>query len=145
MEKFFKATIVLFVLLAMSTGRTQAADNGNGTVTVNGLVWLKDAGCLGKTTWANGIDYAGSLGAGSCNLNDGSKPGDWRLPNTTELVNVSGSKGKFDNIATMYWSAVTYNNGKNSDYAEIVYIGYGMISHYNKLNAISVWAVRKAP
>ena len=64
-------------------------DGGNGTVTdtVTGLVWLQDAACLGATDvggYAGGNQAAAALGDGQCGLTDGSKPGDWRLPTTTE-------------------------------------------------------------
>jgi len=64
-------------------------DCGNGTVTDQeiGLIWLKDADCLGKTTWSAANDLVASLGDGThlaCNLSDGSSPGDWRLPNRWE-------------------------------------------------------------
>lgn len=60
-------------------------DNGDGTVldTRSGLVWLKDASCLGKAAYGDAHGIADSLGAGThpaCNLTDASVPGDWRLP-----------------------------------------------------------------
>ena len=72
-------------------------DNGNGTVTdrLNGLVWLKDGNCVkfwsndsapgNPRLWAQAVQSANLLAAGSCGLNDGSKAGDWRLPNRKEL------------------------------------------------------------
>ena len=53
-------------------------DNGNGTVTDNltGLIWLKDAGCLGEQTWANALNSANTLNSGECGLSDGSQEGD---------------------------------------------------------------------
>ena len=61
-------------------------DCGNGTVTdtVTGLIWLKDAGCLGTTDWAMGNGAAASLASGQCGLSDGSSPGDWRLATNVE-------------------------------------------------------------
>ena len=73
-------------------------DNGNGTVTdrLTGLVWLKEGNCkifyTGDNTatgnprpWAQAVQSANLLAAGSCGLNDGSRAGDWRLPNRKEL------------------------------------------------------------
>ena len=72
-------------------------DNGNGTVTdrLTGLVWLKDGICekfwgsdsatVNPRPWAQAVQSANLLAAGSCGLNDGSKAGDWRLPNRKEL------------------------------------------------------------
>lgn len=66
-------------------------DKGNGTVVDNlsGLVWLKDANCMGLAptgiNLAGALSVANSLHAGQCTLNDGSAPGTWRLPNVNEL------------------------------------------------------------
>jgi hypothetical protein len=62
------------------------ADCRNGTVTdsATGLVWLKDAGCLGSLDWAAANRAAARLRQGRCRLSDGSKPGDWRLPTNAE-------------------------------------------------------------
>ncbi|HXH27866.1 MAG TPA: DUF1566 domain-containing protein, partial [Candidatus Polarisedimenticolia bacterium] len=61
-------------------------DCGNGTVTdtVTGLIWLKDAGCLGTADWPTAIALAAGLGDGDCGLTDKSRPGDWRLPTKAE-------------------------------------------------------------
>jgi hypothetical protein len=61
-------------------------DCGNGTVTdtVTGLVWLKDAGCLGVLDWATANQAAAALKEGDCSLADGSSAGDWRLPTKSE-------------------------------------------------------------
>ena len=61
-------------------------DCGNGTVTdmVTGLIWLKDAGCLGSLYYAEANDAASGLQSGACGLTDNSSPGDWRLPTRAE-------------------------------------------------------------
>ena len=61
-------------------------DCGNGTVTdtVTGLVWLKDASCLGSAPWAAANNLAAALAEGDCGLTDGSVRGDWRLPTMLE-------------------------------------------------------------
>ena len=65
-------------------------NNNDGTVTDNltGLIWLKDAGCLGGgtgRTWGEALAAVADLANGSCDLKDYSKRGDWRLPNVKEL------------------------------------------------------------
>jgi hypothetical protein len=62
-------------------------DNNNGTVTDNltGLVWLRNANCFGGKVWADAITAAAGLASGVCSLTDGSKVGDWRIPNINEL------------------------------------------------------------
>ena len=68
-------------------------DNGDGTVRDNrsGLVWLKDASCAALAASEDGMlafreanNAAASLKDGICGLSDGSKAGDWRLPNDKE-------------------------------------------------------------
>jgi hypothetical protein len=62
-------------------------DNANGTVTDNltGLIWLKEANCLGFLDWTTALASAKSLASGACGLVDGSRAGDWRVPNIVEL------------------------------------------------------------
>ncbi len=62
-------------------------DNNNGTATDNltGLVWLRNASCFGNKTLSDAITAATGLVSGACGLSDGSKAGDWRLPNINEL------------------------------------------------------------
>ena len=64
-------------------------DNGNGTVTdtAGGLIWLKDAGCLGSYfSWDDAVETADALMDGQCGLSDGSTAGQWRLPTIRELL-----------------------------------------------------------
>ena len=70
-------------------------DNANGTVTDNltGLIWLKDANCFhridgGLRSWESALAHADSLASGACGLSDGSRAGDWRLPNRNELTSL---------------------------------------------------------
>jgi hypothetical protein len=76
-------------------------DCGNGTVTDNrtGLVWLKRANCFGMVTWYEAMGIVAGLSdlpengrscatytsvECDCGLQDGSSPGDWRLPSVGE-------------------------------------------------------------
>jgi hypothetical protein len=56
------------------------------TDSVTGLIWLKNAGCLGSADWATANQIAAALNDGDCGgvLTDGSSPGDWRLPTKDE-------------------------------------------------------------
>ncbi len=78
----------------------------NGTVTDNrtGLVWLKNANCigsagggtgtpLGRVDWYTAMEFVAGLSdkpamsvaaSDDCGLSDGSSPGDWRLPSVEE-------------------------------------------------------------
>src|SRR3972149_2799453 len=62
-------------------------DGGNGTVrdTLTKLIWLKNANAFGVRTWEQALSDANTLSSGSHGLTDGSKAGDWRLPNVKEL------------------------------------------------------------
>ncbi len=62
-------------------------DNLDGTVTDNltGLVWLKNAACIGAKNWQGALNSANALASGICDLTDGSLAGEWRLPNAVEL------------------------------------------------------------
>jgi len=79
-------------------------DQGDGTVRDNltGLIWLKQANCLGEDTRAQSLSLSASLADGQCNLTDGSKPGDWRVPNVREflsLLDVARSHPAISNTA----------------------------------------------
>ena len=94
-------------------------DNNDGTVTdhLTGLIWLKNAGCLGASVWSNALIAANQLASGACGLTDGSVAGQWRMPNVNELeslVDVSQSNpslpagNPFTSVANSYWSSTTY-------------------------------------
>lgn len=70
-------------------------DCGNGTVTDNrtGLVWLANADCFGQMSWADAVATVSGLSdldcgeaeeGCDCGLEDGSSPGEWRLPSRKE-------------------------------------------------------------
>jgi hypothetical protein len=84
-------------------------DNGNGTLTdtMTGLVWMKQANCI-EAGWAEAVAQVQSLGNGTCGLSDGSKPGDWRLPNRNEMQSLEdrmvNNEADFMN-ATYVWKS----------------------------------------
>ncbi|HEX4311021.1 MAG TPA: DUF1566 domain-containing protein [Acidobacteriaceae bacterium] len=147
--------------LGGASGAARFTDNGDGSVTdtVTGLVWLKDAGCLAAGTWAAAIAEANGLAAGACGLNDGSKAGDWRLPNLNELasvVDVSAAQPAltvghpFLRVSTgMYWTSTSYFGGAlGSPNAWAIRMGDGAYVNDGienlKIAGNSVWAVRGA-
>jgi len=102
-------------------------DNLNGTITDNltGLIWLKDASCLGVQSWVNALGAANTLADGNvaCGLSDGSVAGAWRLPNRNELTSLL-DLGTFNPalpaghpfvnfVASGYWSSTTNAGGTN--------------------------------
>jgi hypothetical protein len=138
-------------------------DNGNGTVTDNltELIWLKDAGAGGSMTWNEALTYCNNLAADGSDLTDGSKAGDWRLPNVRELNSLihygffdpalpdTAGAGKcsqgdpFTNVPSQgfYWSSTTY--------AGYPGLAWGVSMHYGSVYteqkgyyAPYVWPVR---
>jgi len=96
-------------------------DHSDGTVTdqLTGLVWLKDAACLAPTDWPSALTAANQLASGACGLSDGSRAGQWRMPNVNELeslVDVSQANPALSaghpfthvNLSSAYWSSTTY-------------------------------------
>jgi hypothetical protein len=103
-------------------------DNANGTVTDNltGLIWLKNANCFqnndgGIQSWGSALSLANNLANGACGLSDGSRPGDWRLPNRNELTSLLDLNKRnpslpaghpFTNFqAARYWSSTANSPG----------------------------------
>ncbi len=100
-----------------------AADNGNGTITVDGLVWLKYAGCLSRGSWNQAQSQVAGLKSGQCGLTDGSYAGQWRLPTSVELYKRYGNTSEFINgQMSDYWSSTP---GNTSEYAYVVNMQHG--------------------
>jgi hypothetical protein len=62
-------------------------DQDNGTVldTKTGLIWLKNASCVGDGTYYQVEERTNNLEDGECGLTDGSWAGDWRMPKWEEM------------------------------------------------------------
>ena len=151
-------------------------DCGNGTVTdtTTGLIWLKDADCLGFAKWADANAAAANLAEGDCGLTDGSSAGDWRLP-TLECPSglscvLADATGEFasifapscpapfipDTVGSDCWGEGYPFSGVQSDTywssmegfgdgAWGVYLGDGRVLTFNKTNDFWVWPVRGGP
>jgi hypothetical protein len=139
---------------------TRFTDNGDGTVTdhLTGLIWLKNAGAFSATTWPQAISAANQLAAGTAGLTDGSKAGDWRLPNLVELeslIDVSANApaltpgNPFTNVAdSPYWTSTEYWEGSGSspkawiiDLGDGAYINDG-VTNVKATSDNAVWAVK---
>lgn len=129
------------------------SDNSNGTVSDNltGLIWLKDANCGVALTWTAALTAANTLANGTCSLSDGSKIGDWRLPNRKEIKSLVNrqqtdtsvwlnSVGFSNCQADYYWSSSTVANATTSAWRLNLLNGY--VSTDNKLNLGYVLPVR---
>jgi hypothetical protein len=128
-------------------------ENGDGTVTDNltGLIWLKNANYFkGTKTWDDAIAVCNSLADDEQSITDGSRPGDWRLPNVRELQSLIdfGRSGPalpadhpFTNVEPFYyWSSTTVNGFTGS--AWFVGMNYGTLYSGSKFNDYYVWPVR---
>jgi hypothetical protein len=146
-------------------------DNGDGTVTDNltGLIWLRDATCLGRRQWTDGndaFDQVNKLNSGEDFGCDGYAAGtfdDWRLPNVRELQSLidygrvePALPDGYDSFFSFtpadpgnpwadsqYWSSTTraYPPGTSED-AWWVYLSTGLVSYDSKTNDYRVWPVR---
>lgn len=147
------------------------ADCGNGTVTdtVTGLIWLKDAACMGLADWAVANGTATALASGQCGLTDASSAGDWRLPTKEEwsatiasaalracvirfgtspaLTNDAGTAclaigpSSFTGVASSaYWSSST--SEANAVNAYMGYLDLAGVSYAAKTEIVNVWPVR---
>lgn len=130
-------------------------DNGDGTVTDNltGLMWLKDAGCLGSRNWQGALDAVADFNTnpGNCSCMDyTANYTDWILPNIVEIESLFNAEESlpvawlnsqgFTYVQSSYWSATTFV----SDTGSAWYVGmYSLFVHFsNKSNEFYVWPVR---
>jgi hypothetical protein len=141
-------------------------DNGNGTVTDNltKLIWTKNANAFGLKTWGDALSAANTLASGIAGLTDGSKAGDWRLPNRRELLSLvddgrynpalpntlgtgQWTEGNpFQGVqAATYWSSSTAADCPSNPWlvnfydGSVYYLPKGTYSDYY------VWCVRAGP
>jgi len=138
---------------------TRFTDNSDGSVTDNltGLVWLRDANCYLATPWTSAVSEVHALASGQCSLTDGSKAGDWRMPNLIEMESIIDASAAnpaltpghpFRNVSTTpYWTSTSYFGGQSgSPNAWAVRLTDGIYVNDTVQNAktgsLGVWAVR---
>ena len=136
-------------------------DNHDGTVTdtLTGLVWLRNSSCTGELVWADALSWSNNLANGQCGLSDGSRAGEWRLPQAFEmesllalqyanpaLANTAGT-GQWtsgdpflDVHSASYWTSTTTVSSPRSALA--VYLYDGAVYSDPKTISLFVWPVR---
>ena len=127
-------------------------NNNNGTVTDNltGLIWDKNADRFQAPHWDVALESCNNLQANGTSLTDGSKPGDWRLPNVNEILSLIDYGRRdpalpfghpFDNVISEYWTSTTYLYGFGHVY--VMHFPEGVLTHINKVDDhLFVWCVR---
>ena len=127
-------------------------DNGDGTVTDNmtQLVWLRNGNPFGFRIWEEGLTLCNDLADGDADLTDGSKPGDWRLPNIREIESLvdyneagpSLPKGHpFQNVRpSSYWTSTSVEAAPTE--AMFIILGVGPSIFESKEHPFFIWPVR---
>ena len=129
-------------------------DNGDGTVTDNltGLIWLKDADCIGTWTWSNALTQVSNLNSGtdfSCDSYTAGTFSDWRLPHVNELSSLVDpvqtnpalpASHPFTGVHSYpYWSSTTPSY---TPHAGRVNLSSGHVVNGDKTSSFYVWPVR---
>lgn len=126
--------------------------NYDGTVTdrLTGLIWLKNADEFKEVKWKEALDRAGQLCDGEHGLTDGSRRGDWRLPNIRELfslidygtgVPLIPANHPFENVrSAIYWTNTSLIAAPNL--AWMMTLGIGPTVFDLKINPNRMWPVR---
>jgi len=135
-------------------------DNGNGTVIDNltGLIWLKDASCLGQQDWSTANESADTLAPEVCGLAPGSGT-DWRLPTRRELASLVDDRyvspaltnttgdgqwtagTPFTGVQSNgYWSSTFTADGLSN--AWMINFDDGYMNYSDQTNTFYVWPVR---
>jgi hypothetical protein len=145
-----------------SSARFVNCGNGTWTDTVTGLIWLEDADCFAAMDYAAANAAAAALADGQCNLTDGSRPGDWRLPSredwevmvhpscpdsTPHLVGNGTAGGCYDANpwasdvqANWHFSSTTLHGSTTT--AFIARLNDGTVTQIGKTTINTVWPVR---
>ena len=131
-------------------------DNNNGTVTDNltKLIWTKNANAFGQRTWVQALSDANNLQAGYGGLTDGSKPGDWRLPNLRELQSLIDYGRSFvalpaghpfvGVVSDHYWSSTTCIPYTDRVWY-VSFFGGDLDTNAKSGSFLYVWCVRGGP
>lgn len=118
-------------------------DNHDGilTDTMTGMVWLKEADCI-HGTWADALATISTLVSGQCGLSDGSRAGQWRMPNRNELESLADRAQT--NMAQYF--DYTYINKDGSTFQAPIFSNYVETEYYwtsstNASDPTEAWTV----
>ena len=135
-------------------------DKGDGTIKDNdtGLIWARLANCWGKADWQNAKKAAAEVRNGMCGLQDGSEPGEWKLPTKAEwkafmskvyrepaLVNTVGDGQWSEGDAFYYVMSADFWSRTAEDAADAWSADMGNGETYIdwKTRSMYIWPVRK--
>ncbi|OKY76083.1 MAG: hypothetical protein BM485_05430 [Desulfobulbaceae bacterium DB1] len=135
---------------------TRFVDNNDGTVLdkQSGLMWLKDASCLGRNSWSQALTNVGSLNNDPAALQCRelqARYTDWSLPNRHELRSLVDHRQDlpalpenhpFAGVQTHYWSSTT-TTGEPTRAFELT-LATGSLTAAEKGKKFGIWAVRPA-
>ena len=128
-----------------------------------GLIWLKNANCVGYMNWVAAGDEAAALADGDCGLTDGSVAGDWQLPTREELEGIGtdppatwdfGSPTVTWTMPGLPFNGVQSGVQSSYDWSSTEYAGYpslawgvrmydGYVTYFHRDNSSYVWPVRR--
>ena len=137
-------------------------NNNNNTVTdkLTGLIWMSNARVITARSWSDAIAAANNLYSGqfSTGPKDGSRAGDWRLPNVRELQSMvdygkvspafplAEAEVFYGRPLYTYWSSTTFAGPPLTSGEPLAWaVGFedGRVSTLGKTNnACQVWCVR---
>ena len=168
---FTAATAIMGIIVVLLSAGTAAAsdsqprftNNDDGTIRDKrtGLIWLKDTNCqiINEKRWDLAVEQTGILADGKCGLSDGSREGDWRLPNIREMQSLLDYSQYYpalpaghpftvelDPLQTLYWTSTSLppDIEMGKEYAWTVELNYGYIDRVFKQgrNWHNAWPVR---
>ncbi|EKD38303.1 MAG: APHP protein, partial [uncultured bacterium] len=133
-------------------------DNRDGTVTdkLTNLMWLRDAGCITKSSWQGSVDtvkeFIGNPDKFEC-VEYSADYDDWTVPTILELESFFNAEvpnlaewlnnsGFINARESFYWSNTLYANPYN---AWVFSLQSGEVLYLSKLQYHNVWPVRAVP
>lgn len=118
-------------------------DKGDGTVadTVTGLTWLKRADCVNQN-WGAALATINNLASGQCGLTDGSRAGQWRMPNRAEMLSLSDRAPTFPQASYLngqYQASVVVTGPVI--FSNFIVSDYYWTSSTDAANTVQAWAL----